>query len=128
MDINLGCPFPLLAKRHNGSGILPYPEEVKALLSIVTRYPQISFSVKMRLGWEQPDECLALAPILNDLPLHQITMHPRLGKQGYKGEVDLQGFSAFREVCRLPLVYNGDIHNWKIFNASAHNSPPWRES
>ena len=111
VDINLGCPFPLLAKRHNGSGILPYPEEVKALLSIVTRYPQISFSVKMRLGWEQPDECLALAPILNDLPLRQITMHPRLGKQGYKGEVDLQGFSAFREVCRLPLVYNGDIHN-----------------
>ena len=84
-DINLGCPFPLLARRHNGSGILPYPEEVKALLSIVTRYPQISFSVKMRLGWEQPDECLALAPILNDLPLRQITMHPRLGKQGYKG-------------------------------------------
>ena len=111
VDINLGCPFPLLAKRHNGSGILPYPEEVKALLSIVTRYPQISFSVKMRLGWEQPDECLALAPILNDLPLRQITMHPRLGKQGYKGEVDLQGFSAFREVCQLPLVYNGDIHN-----------------
>ena len=109
-DINLGCPFPLLARRHNGSGILPYPEEVKALLSIVTRYPQISFSVKMRLGWEQPDECLALAPILNDLPLRQITMHPRLGKQGYKGEVDLEGFSAFREVCRLPLVYNGDIH------------------
>ena len=45
VDINLGCPFPLLAKRHNGSGILPYPEEVKALLSIVTRYPQISFSI-----------------------------------------------------------------------------------
>ena len=64
----------------------------------------------MRLGWEQPDECLAQAPILNDLPMRQITMHPRLGKQGYKGEVDLEGFSAFREVCRLPLVYNGDIH------------------
>ena len=30
-DINLGCPFPILAKRHNGSGILPYPEEVKTL-------------------------------------------------------------------------------------------------
>lgn len=33
VDINLGCPFPLLAKRHNGSGILPYPEEVETLLS-----------------------------------------------------------------------------------------------
>ena len=57
-DINLGCPFPLLAKRHNGSGILPYPDEVKTLLGLTLKYPQISFSVKMRLGWENPDECL----------------------------------------------------------------------
>lgn len=110
-DINLGCPFPLLAKRHNGSGILPYPEEVKALLSIVRKYPQISFSVKMRLGWELPGECLELAPILNDLPLKQITMHPRLGKQQYKGEVDMKGFAEFERVNKHPLIYNGDINS-----------------
>ena len=27
VDINMGCPFPMLAKRHNGSGILPYPAD-----------------------------------------------------------------------------------------------------
>ena len=110
-DINLGCPFPLLAKRHNGSGILPYPEEVEALLSLVRKYPQISFSIKMRLGWENADECLKLAPIINDLPLRQVTMHPRLGKQQYKGEVDLKGFADFQDACRHPLIYNGDINN-----------------
>ena len=42
IDINMGCPFPMLAKRHNGSGILPYPEEVQALLSLlITEYPQM---------------------------------------------------------------------------------------
>ena len=110
-DINMGCPFPILAKRHNGSGILPYPEEVKELLNLVLKYPEISFSIKMRLGWENPDECLHLAPIINDLPLRQVTMHPRLGKQQYKGEVNLEGFSAFQEVCKHPLIYNGDIHS-----------------
>lgn len=111
VDINLGCPFPMLAKRHNGSGILPYPEEVKELLRIVTEYPQIKFSAKMRLGWESPEECLRLAPVINELPLSQVTVHPRLGKQQYKGEVDLEGFAAFSEVCKLPLIYNGDIHS-----------------
>lgn len=111
VDINLGCPFPMLAKRHNGSGILPYPEEVKELLRLVTEYPQIKFSVKMRLGWESPEECLRLAPVINELPLSQVTVHPRLGKQQYKGEVDLEGFAAFSEVCKLPLIYNGDIHS-----------------
>ena len=110
-DINMGCPFPILAKRHNGSGILPYPEDVQALLSLITKYPQISFSIKMRLGWEDPDECLKLAPIINELPLRQVVMHPRLGKQQYKGEVDLKAFEAFQHVCKHPLIYNGDINH-----------------
>ena len=95
-DINLGCPFPMLARRHNGSGMLPYPEEVKALLSeAIDRHPDIRFSVKLRLGWEQAEECLALLPLFNELPLAHIILHPRLGKQQYKGEVDLEGFEAF---------------------------------
>lgn len=106
----MGCPFPMLAKRHNGSGILPYPEEVQALLNLITEYPQISFSIKMRLGWEDSEECLKLAPIINELPLRQVAMHPRLGKQQYKGEVDLKAFEAFQGVCKHPLIYNGDIN------------------
>lgn len=109
-DINLGCPFPLLAKRHNGSGMLPYPDEVRQLLEFaVSRYPQVRFSVKMRLGWEKPEESLALLPLLNELPLSHIILHPRLGKQQYKGSVDLAAFEAFYDGCRHPLFYNGDL-------------------
>ena len=110
-DINLGCPFPMLAKRHNGAGMLPYPEEVKDLLTAaIEQYPQIRFSVKLRLGWENASECIALLPLLNALPLAHIILHPRLGKQQYKGEVDLNGFEAFYDGCDKPLLYNGDLH------------------
>ncbi len=110
IDINLGCPFPMLAKRHNGAGILPYPDEVEALLSTAcTAYPDVRFSVKMRLGWDQPQESLALLPLLNSLPLSYIVLHPRLGKQQYKGEPDMEGFARFYEECRKPLIYNGDL-------------------
>ena len=109
-DINLGCPFPVLAKRHNGAGILPYPEEVKVLLmNAIEKYPDIKFSVKLRLGWDNPEECLALLPLFNELPLTHIILHPRLGKQQYKGEVDLNGFEAFYKGCNKPLLYNGDL-------------------
>ena len=57
-DFNMGCPFPLVARKHKGSGILPYPAEVEALLKELTHYPELSFSVKMRLGWESADEWL----------------------------------------------------------------------
>ncbi|MDE6799786.1 MAG: tRNA-dihydrouridine synthase family protein [Phocaeicola sp.] len=109
VDINLGCPFPLMAGKHKGSGILPYPSEVEALLKELPHYPELSFSVKMRLGWECADEWRALLPLLNAAPLRQITLHPRVGKQQYKGMVDRASFAAFYAECTHPLVYNGDV-------------------
>ena len=109
MDINLGCPFPMLAKRQCGSGMLPHPDKVETLLKQIEQYPDVSFSVKMRLGWEKPDECLTLLPLLNAAPLTEIIVHPRLGIQQYKGEVNMEGFTAFYEACRHPVIYNGDI-------------------
>jgi len=109
IDINMGCPFPLIANRHKGSGILPYPDEAKALLEVIDQYSDIRFSIKMRLGWKSNEESLQLLPFLNELPLSHITLHPRLGKQQYKGEVDMEGFASFYEGCTQPLIYNGDI-------------------
>lgn len=123
-DINLGCPFPILAKRHNGSGMLPHPEEVRTLLTAaIEKHPDLEFSVKMRLGWENPQECLALLPLLNELPLTHITMHPRLGKQQYKGETDMNAFKAFYEQCTRPLIFNGDLLTVEDIQAVAQRFP-----
>ncbi|MCL3850097.1 MULTISPECIES: tRNA-dihydrouridine synthase family protein [Parabacteroides] len=108
-DINMGCPFPMQARLHRGAGILPYKEEAVALLGTIREFPEMSFSLKLRLGWEQPDESLALLPFINSLPLAHVTLHPRIGLQQYKGVVDIEGFSRFYEACTLPLFYNGDL-------------------
>lgn len=109
VDINMGCPFPMQARLHRGAGILPYKEEAVALLDTIREFPDISFSLKLRLGWEQPDESLALLPFINSLPLAHVTLHPRIGLQQYKGAVDIEGFSRFYKACTLPLFYNGDL-------------------
>lgn len=111
LDINMGCPFPLMVRKGRGSGILPHPDKVAQVLSVVSRYPEISFSVKLRLGWESDREIFNLLDILNDHSLCQITLHPRLGIQQYKGSCSKEAFSAFYECCKNPLVYNGDITN-----------------
>lgn len=108
-DINLGCPFPMQVRQHRGAGILPYPDEVKVLLETIFEFPEIQFSVKLRLGWDSPEEAQALLPFLNGLPLTHLTLHPRIGTQQYKGKTDLSAFSRFYDSCTLPLFYNGDI-------------------
>ncbi len=86
-----------------------YKEEAESLLRTIEEFPDISFSVKMRLGWECADESFVLLSLLNKLPLKHITLHPRLGIQQYKGAIDWDGFSRFYEECKLPLYYNGDL-------------------
>lgn len=109
VNINMGCSFPLQARKRHGAGILPYPSMVEHLMQAIRSYPSIRFSVKMRLGWESKEEYRTLLPILNEAPLEHITLHPRLGREQYKQPADINEFEIFATECRHPLIYNGDI-------------------
>lgn len=109
IDINFGCPFPPIACRGKGAGILPYPEKVKSVTATLEEFPEVNFSLKMRLGWENSGECMNLLSIINDLRLCWISIHARTGKQQYKGEVLREDFRSFYRECKHPLFYNGNL-------------------
>lgn len=109
IDLNMGCPFPMQVKAGRGSGLLQHPYRIEEIQKEMQRRPEVAFSVKMRLGQEGIDEGLAVMPIINEMPLLHVTLHPRLGRQQYKGEVDREAFGRFMEICKHPIVYNGDI-------------------
>ena len=109
IDLNMGCPFPMQAKHGRGSGLLAQLEVVEEITKVIQARSDLSFSVKMRLGWEDKEEWRPVLELLNGVPLKQITLHPRIGKQQYKGEVDMEAFQAFYETCKHPLLYNGDV-------------------
>lgn len=109
IDLNMGCPFPMQVKSGRGSGLLQHPEHVEEILREMQKRPEVIFSVKMRLGQESEEEGLRVMPIINEMPLVHVTLHPRLGRQQYKGVADRETFMRFMEFCRHPMVYNGDI-------------------
>ena len=109
VDLNMGCPFPMQVKAGRGSGLLADVERVADIGEEMRQRREVQFTVKMRLGQEEEEECLWLVPILNEMPLEHVTMHPRLGKQQYKGAPDREAFGRFVEACGQPVVYNGDL-------------------
>ena len=109
VDINMGCSFPLQARKKHGAGILPHPDLVAGILEEVKRNNDITFSIKMRLGWEEKSEWKSLIEIINNAPLSHVTMHPRLGIEQYKKPVDIDAFAEFYNACKHPVVYNGDL-------------------
>ena len=106
---NIGCPMRRVTAKHRGSGILPYPDEVRSILDYIIPRLRPALSVKMRLGLHSPDEIFNLIPILNDYPLLNITIHPRTGKQQYSGQVDLDTFEQTLPLLKHQVIYNGDL-------------------
>ena len=109
INLNMGCPFPRVANKKRGCGLLPYPDKVEEMLEKVFEKIDMSFSVKCRLGYFSPDEIDAIIPIFNRFPLSELIIHPRIGKQLYKGEADVERFKVLMPSINAPLVYNGDI-------------------
>lgn len=107
---NIGCPVRRVAAKHRGSGILPYPNEIRDILEQVVPRLKGTLSVKMRLGLRSPEEIFAIIPVLNDFPLASVTIHPRTGKQQYGGQVDLDTYGRALPLVRHRVIYNGDIH------------------
>ncbi len=109
LNWNLGCPYPQVARKKRGSGLLPYPEMVSEILDqLMTRMP-LHFSVKCRLGYEDAGEIQNLIPVFNRYPLSEIIIHPRIGRQLYSGSPDLRAFGEAITSLRHPVAYNGDI-------------------
>ncbi len=106
---NLGCPFPMVAKRKLGSGLIPYPNEIQRILEEVLSKTTLLVSIKIRAGYEKYEEVLEVLQICADLPLHEVILHPRIGKQLYKGEANIEAFLYAQSQTNFNLVYNGDI-------------------
>lgn len=106
---NIGCPMRKVTGKHRGCGILPYPDEVRALLDAVVPRLKGRLSVKTRIGLKDKEEIFHIIPVLNDYPLASVTVHPRLGRQQYTGVPDLNTFSEVLPLLKAPVIYNGDI-------------------
>jgi tRNA-dihydrouridine synthase len=107
---NLGCPYPMVAKKMRGSGLLSNPETVDRLLSDILGGIPGRLSIKTRLGRYSAAEMESLIPIFNRYPLVRVIVHPRVGEQMYAGRVDLDAFDDCLSQIVHPVVYNGDIN------------------
>ena len=109
-NLNMGCPFPRVANKTRGCGLMADPDRtIKMLNDVFEHIDGIKFSIKCRLGYYNDEEILAFIDAFNSLKFSEIIIHPRIGKQMYTGEASLDKFKALIPLINKPLVYNGDV-------------------
>ena len=123
LNWNLGCPYPMVTKCGMGSGLINDSAKINEILTKVHSESDIIVSMKMRLGYDNSQEILNVLPVLDTFPLKNIAIHARIGKQLYKGGVDLNAFQQCIENTNHKLYYNGDITSVAKFHEMQQRFP-----
>ena len=123
LNWNLGCPYPMVAKCGMGSGLISNTSQIEHILKRVHTETDIIVSMKMRMGYENPTEILDVFPILEQYPIKNIAIHARIGKQLYKGGVDLDSFQKCLDTSKQKIYYNGDITSVEKFRMMQERFP-----
>jgi tRNA-dihydrouridine synthase len=123
LNWNLGCPYPMVAKCGMGSGLISNTSQIEHILKRVHNETDILVSMKMRMGYENATEILDVFPILDQYPIKNIAIHARIGKQLYKGGVDLDSFQKCLDHTKHKIYYNGDITSVSKFKELQERFP-----
>ena len=109
VNLNLGCPSKTVVSKGRGSGFLADPDELDRFLDEIFKKCDVKISIKTRIGKDDPEEFVRLLDIYNQYPVEELIIHPRVQKDFYKNQPDLDVFRDAVEGSKIPLCYNGDI-------------------
>lgn len=111
VDLNLGCPAPIVYRKCAGGGLLREPRRVDAILGALRDAVKIKFSVKTRLGFDSTDVFDELLPIFARHSLDLLTVHGRTVKEMYRSDVHYDFIARAVEAVPCPVLANGNVYS-----------------
>ena len=113
IDLNLGCPAPVVCRKDAGGGLLRHPQQVYEILGALRDAIPGRFTVKTRLGYHSPDEFPALLEIFRSHAIDGLTIHGRTVADRYKTPVRPDSVKLAVEAMPCPVIANGNVVDTK---------------
>jgi tRNA-dihydrouridine synthase B len=111
VDLNLGCPAPVVYRKCAGGGLLREPKRIDAILGALRDAVKVKFTVKTRLGFDSPAVFDELLPIFAKHSPDLLTVHGRTVKEMYWSEVHYDFIARAVAAMPCPVLANGNIHS-----------------
>lgn len=109
IDLNLGCPAPIVCRKDAGGGLLRHPERLNEILGALRDAVPGRFTVKTRLGYHEPDEFSALLEIFRSHAIDGLTIHGRTVMERYKTPVHPDFVKLAVDALPCPVIANGNV-------------------
>jgi nifR3 family TIM-barrel protein len=111
VDLNLGCPAPVVYRKGAGGGLLREPKRVDAILGALRDAVKLRFTVKTRIGFDSSEVFSGLLPIFAKHSLDLLTVHGRTVKEMYRSEVHYDFIARAVATLRCPVLANGNVYS-----------------
>jgi tRNA-dihydrouridine synthase B len=111
VDLNLGCPAPVVYRKCAGGGLLRDPRQIDSILGALRDAVKIPFTVKTRLGFDSPAAFDQLLPIFAKHSLDLLTVHGRTVKEMYRSAVHYDFIAQAVSALPCPVLANGNVYS-----------------
>ncbi len=108
VDINLGCPMPRVVKKGVGAAMLKDPVLLYDVLCAMRASTPCLLSAKIRAGFDDAANVVAIAETVQSAGVDFIAVHPRRRCDFYEGVSDWRIIKTLVDALDIPVVGNGD--------------------
>jgi len=111
IDLNLGCPAPIVYRKCAGGGLLREPQRIDSILGALRDAVRIKFTVKTRVGFASPTEFEALLQVFAKHSIDLLTVHARTVAQMYRLPVHYDLIRQAVDTLGCPVMANGHVYS-----------------
>ncbi|MBI1176793.1 tRNA-dihydrouridine synthase family protein [bacterium] len=111
IDLNLGCPAPIVYRKCAGGGLLREPDRVDRILGALREAIPGRFTVKTRIGFDDSAVFDELLPIFAKHSIDLLTVHGRTVKEMYRSAVHYDFIARAVDAMPCPVLANGNVYS-----------------
>ena len=116
IDLNLGCPAPVVCRKSAGGGLLRTPERIDEILRALRPEIDLPLTIKSRIGFDAPDEFDRLLEVFANHRIDAFTIHGRTVKELYRTRVHYDRIRQAVERLNAPVFANGNVLSVALAN------------
>jgi tRNA-dihydrouridine synthase C len=109
IDLNLGCPAPIVCRKQAGGGLLRDPDRLPELLAALRDAVDGRFTVKTRVGYHSADEFPRLLEMFAAAEIDGLTVHARTVVERYQTPVHPECVRMAVATLGCPVIANGNV-------------------
>ena len=108
IDLNLGCPAPVVYRKAAGGGLLRDPDQIDRILEALRAEVRGPLTVKTRIGFSSASEFPRLLEVFARHAIDGLVVHGRTVRDGYSTPVDTEAIALAVRTLPCPVVANGN--------------------